>query len=73
MIDSKSDIWFMWQLLTSYDKANEVIEEIFESLLSRYQIVSKTLIKESNIVFNSIQLLYYKCHNINSKFAGSNI
>ena len=57
----------------TYDKTNEVVEEIFESLLSRYQIGSKTLMKESNIVFNSIQLLYYKCHNINSKCAGSNI
>ena len=57
----------------TYDKANEVIKELFESLLSRYQIGSETLMKGSNIVFNLIQLLYYKCHNTNFKCGGSYI
>ena len=30
----------------TYDNANEVIEEIFESLFSRYQIGSETSVKE---------------------------
>ena len=42
----------------TYDNANEVIEEVFESLLSRYQIGLETSMKESNFIFDSVQLLY---------------
>ena len=42
----------------TYDNANEVIEEVFESLLSRYQIDLETSMKESNFIFDSVQLLY---------------
>ena len=48
-----------------YDKANEVIEKIFESLLSRYQIVIETSKKRSDFIFDGVNLLYYKCHKIN--------
>ena len=48
-----------------FDNANEVIEEIFESLISRYQIGLETSLKGSDIIFDSIQLLYSKCHTIN--------
>ena len=34
-----------------YDKADEVIEELFKSLLNRHQIKLETSIKESNFVF----------------------
>ena len=40
------------QVLAAYDNANEVIEEIFESLLSRYQTGLET----------SIRALYEKQH-----------
>ena len=48
-----------------YDNANEVVDELFKSLLSRYQIVLETSMGVSNFIFDSIQLLYYKCYNIN--------
>ena len=41
----------------TYDNANEVIEEIFESLISRYQIGLETLMKETNFLFDSVQPL----------------
>ena len=47
-----------------FDNANEVIEEIFESLISRYQIGLETSLKGSDIIFDSIQLLYSKRHTI---------
>ena len=46
----------------TYDNGNEVIKEIFESPLSRYQIGLETLMKRSDFIFDSIQLSYYKCH-----------
>ena len=47
------------------DKTDEVIEEPFESHLSRYQTGLETSMKGSDFVFDSVQLLYYKCHKIN--------
>ena len=44
------------------DKADKVLEELFQSLLSRYQIVLETSMKGSNFIFDSVHLLYYKCH-----------
>ena len=34
-----------------YDKADEVIEGLFKSLLNRHQIKLETSIKESNFIF----------------------
>ena len=36
---------------TSYNDANEVFDELFESLRSRYQRNLKTSIRESNFIF----------------------
>ena len=44
------------------DKAEEVTEELFPSLLSRYQIGLETSIKGSEFVFDCVQLLRYKYH-----------
>ena len=41
------------------DKPKEITEEIFQSLLSRYQI--------SDLIYDCVHLLYYKCHKINFK------
>ena len=65
---SKSDnIQFML-----YDNSNEV----FKSLLSRYQIGLETSMWGSDFIFDSVQVLYYKCHNykchkVNFKQGGS--
>ena len=53
--------------LVPYDNANEVVNELFELLLSSYQIGLETSIKWSDFVVASVQLLYYKCHKINFK------
>ena len=49
------------------DKADEVIEKLFQSLLSRCQIGLETPMRGSNFIFGCIHLLYYKCHKINFK------
>ena len=56
-----------------YDNANEVVDEFFESLLSRYQSALETSMRGSDFIFDSVQLLYYKYHNINFKRGGSYI
>ena len=48
----------------SYDMANEVVNELFMSLLSRYQICLETSMSGRDFIFDSIHLLYYKCHKI---------
>ena len=54
------------------DKADEVIEELFQSLLSKYEIGLETWIRVSNFIFDSVHLLYYKFHK-NAKKGGSYI
>ena len=46
------------------DEADEVIKELFQSLLSRYQIGLEILMKGSDF-------LYYKCHKIKPVRGGS--
>ena len=57
------------------DKADEFIEERFESLLKRYQIGLETLMKGNVFVFVflfvCVSLLHCKCHRINLKRSGS--
>ena len=42
------------------DNANEVVYELFESLLSRHQISLETSMRGRNFIFNLIQLPHYK-------------
>ena len=56
-----------------YDNTNEVVNELFESLLSRYQIGLETSMRRSDFIFDLVQLFYYKCHKINFKRGGSYI
>ena len=56
-----------------HDKADEIIEKLFQSLLKRYQIGLETSIRGSDFIFDSVHLLYYKCHKINFKLGGSYI
>ena len=52
------------------DKADEVKEEFFQSLLSRYQIGLDTSLKGSDFILDCVHLLYYKSHKINFKCSG---
>ena len=54
-----------------FDKADKVIEERFESLLSRYQTGLEKTMKGSTFVFDYVDLLYYKCHKRNPNCGGS--
>ena len=47
------------------DKADQVIDERFQSLLSRYLSWLETSIKSGDFIFDCVHLLYYKCHEIN--------
>ena len=51
------------------DEENEVIK-LFDSLKNRYQNNLESM-KDSEFVFDYIQLLYYKCHKINPNCGGS--
>ena len=51
--------------IMNYDKADEIIKELFDLLLQRYQVGLETSIKGSNFMFDCAYLLYYKCHKIN--------
>ena len=57
----------------TYENSNDVVDELFESLLSKYQIGLETSMRGSNFIFDSVQILHYKCHKINFKRAGSYI
>ena len=46
------------------DEADEVIKELSDSLKNRYQN-NLDFMKGSEFVFSYVQLMYYKCHEIN--------
>ena len=55
------------------DKLEDVIKELFQSLLSRYQIGMKTSMRVSDFIFDCVHLLYYKCHEVSFNQGGSYI
>ena len=55
------------------DEANEVIKEFFDSVKKGDQNKLKELIKGSQLVFQNVNLLHYKCHKINLNCGGSHI
>ena len=59
--------------LTSFDNTSEVVKELFEALLSRYQAGLGTSTRESDFIIDLVQLLYYTCHEVNFKRGGSYI
>ena len=48
-------------------KADEVIAELSQSLLSRYQIVLETSMRSNDSIFDCVLLIYYKGNKINFK------
>ena len=53
------------------DEADEIIEELFDSLKNRYQNNLDTKLRNSEFVFDYAHLLYYKCHRTNFNHGGS--
>ena len=44
--------------------SNEVFDDLFESLRSRYQGNLETSMRGSDFSFDLVQLMYYKCHKV---------
>ena len=57
---------------TPYSDAN-VTDKNFKSFRSRYQENLETSMKGSDSIFDSVQLMYYKCHKVNFIRGGSYI
>ena len=55
------------------NERDEIIDELFESLLQRYQEGLEESVKGSEFVFDSMDLLYYKLHKISLNRGGSYI
>ena len=58
---------------TSYNDANEVVDELIESLRSRYQGNLETSMRGGDFIFDSVQLMYCKCHKVYFRRSGSYI
>ena len=50
---------------TSFIGASAVVDELFESACLRYQRNLKTSMRGSDFIFDSVQLIYSKCHKVN--------
>ena len=57
----------------SYNDANEVVNELFDSLRSRYLINLETSVRRSDLIFYSVQFLYYKGDTVKFRQRNSNI
>ena len=55
------------------NETDEIIEELFHSLLQRYQEGLEESIRRSEFAFDSVNLLYYKLHKISLNRSGSYI
>ena len=49
---------------TLHSDANEIVDKFFKSLCSRYQQSLETSMKGSDFVFDSVQVMHYKCHKV---------
>ena len=59
--------------LTTYNDSNEVVNELLESLCSKYQNNLETSMKGSDFIFDSVQLMHSNCHKVNFKCGDSHI
>ena len=55
------------------NETDGITEELFESLLQKYQEGLEEKMNRSEFVFDSLDILYYKLHKINLNRGGSNI
>ena len=52
---------------TTYNDVNEVVNELVASLRARYQDNLEALMRGSDFIFDSVQLMHYICHKVNFK------
>ena len=57
----------------TYDNANDIVDELLKTLYSRYEDSLETRMEVCDLVFDSVQFLYYKCQRINCRLGGSYI
>ena len=55
------------------DKVDDLIKELFQSFLSRYQIGWEARMKDINFIFDYVHLLYCKCNKMNLNHDGPDI
>ena len=55
------------------NETDKIIKELLDSLLQRYQEGLEESMKESEFVFDRVDLLYYKCHQASLNRGGSYI
>ena len=58
---------------TPYGDADDVIDELFESLRSKYQLNLEISMRRSDFISNSVQLMYCKCYRVHFMRGGSYI
>ena len=47
-----------------YSDANNVIDKLFKTLRSKFQVNLITSVRGSDFIFDSVQLMCYKCHRV---------
>ena len=52
---------------TTYNDVNEVVNELVASLRAKYQDNLEALMRGSDFIFDSVQLMHCKCHKVNFK------
>ena len=52
---------------TTYNDVNEVVNELVASLRAKYQDDLEALMKGSDFIFDSVQLMHCKCHKVKFK------
>ena len=60
------------EIMSGYE-TNDIIKEIFNSFLKRYQEGLETKMKGSNFIFYNVDILFYKLHKISLNRGGSYI
>ena len=59
--------------IMTYDKADKVTVELFESIFSRYKTGLKKSLKGSDFVVDCVDILYNKCYKINLRRGRSHL
>ena len=59
--------------LTSYNDVNKIVDDLFDPLCLTYQDNLETSMREKDFIFDSVHLIYCKCHEVNLRRDGSYI
>ena len=62
----------LWRGEGGYSETNNIIKELFKSFLNNYQ-KEEQIIRGSDFVFESVELMDYKLHRVRLRWGGSYI